>query len=148
MLVLESHGVKVDLSDGTSMLMTAKLSVALGDIPACTDLSGHIGHTGIFGCRLCPVEAITYKRGHYYMQAKPLRSMTDYSGIDKVFTYSHPPPIRSYSSFLNNLFVENRIDKKNSVNTFEEFPWTFLLGFRRDAPLGCKCCQQNLVFDQ
>lgn len=66
LIKLEKNGMLVKFSSGEQKLLTASLVVAIGDIPACADLCGHIGHQAYFGCRICRTEAIRVKASMCY----------------------------------------------------------------------------------
>ncbi|KAG2230925.1 hypothetical protein INT48_003325 [Thamnidium elegans] len=57
----------VRFNDGKKSLFTASLGVAIGDIPACADLCGHVSHQAYYGYLACRAKATRYKGTMCYL---------------------------------------------------------------------------------
>jgi hypothetical protein len=90
LLRLEKKGMLVRFSNGEQITFTTTLAVVIGDIPACADLCGHMGHQSYYGCRMCGIKATRYKASMCYKPqqhenpADLMREIEDFIQGDKV----------------------------------------------------------------
>ncbi|CAO0793350.1 unnamed protein product [Mucor circinelloides] len=43
---------------GRQQHFTVSFEAIIGDIPACSAICGHTGHTAYYGCRICEAKAV------------------------------------------------------------------------------------------
>lgn len=62
---------------------TVSLEAMVGDIPACSAICGHTGHTAYYGCRICEAKAVAVPTSRYFPQTigtplPPYRTIEDF----------------------------------------------------------------------
>jgi hypothetical protein len=62
--ILGKEGMVVTCDDGTLVKSKVHMLLATGDIPAAGVSAGHIGHTALYGCRICAIQGVPGVSGY------------------------------------------------------------------------------------
>ncbi|GAN00645.1 hypothetical protein MAM1_0001d00067 [Mucor ambiguus] len=69
-LVLQQQGKNIKYQ-GQQKRYTVSLEAAVGEIPACTAICRHVGHTAYYGCRICETMTIAVPSRYRYFPQVP-----------------------------------------------------------------------------
>lgn len=87
LLTLESGGLEITFSSGSTENFKVKLCGCIGDIPGIAELSCHTGHQSYYGCRICTIRGTEKNKQNTTINFPPSKALESNCQIRQVEDY-------------------------------------------------------------